>query len=197
MERSLVLTILGVAAVFLALTLLIIAEKSFRDIRDGSRRARRRLLEPHVLRYAHGDDASIVPVLGGPLAARDRIVVESIVLDHVARVRGIEHERLCRALDELGFVDRFLEDSRSQSWWRRAEAAEKLGLAGAQRATPRLAAVGGRAAVLPLIQALSEPNRWSTIRIADILAAMGQDVVAELMEAFPAQNAEPHWAQST
>ena len=207
MERVLVIAVLGVAASFLLVTLVILLEKASREIRDGSRRARRRLLEPLVLHYAHGADASIVATAGVSLGAADRVVVEMILLDHVARVRGIEHERICRALDELGFVDRFLADLHSPSWWKRAEAAEKLGLAGAKRAAPRLTValeddvavvrlraakalglVGGRAAGLPLIQALSEPNRWSTIRIADILAAMGRDVVSELMEAFPTQN---------
>jgi HEAT repeat protein len=120
----------------------------------------------------------------------------------------VEHRRLCRALDELGFVDEFLEALRNAHWWRRAEAAEKLGLAAATRATAQLAAalhddvpevrfraakslglVGGRAAVLPLIHALAEPNRWSTIRIADILAGMKGEAVDELIEAFPTLNA--------
>jgi HEAT repeat protein len=190
------------------LTVLIILEKAWRELRDRFRRARRRVLEPRVLAYAHGTETSIVSALGSAPRAGDRAVVAAILLDHVSRVRGIENERLCRALDELGFVDRFLDDLGSSNWWKRAEAAERLGLAGAKRATPQLSAalmdevpevrlraakalglVGGRAAVLPLVHALSEPNRWSTIRIADVLAAMGRDVVAELIEAFPKQNA--------
>ena len=208
MLHVLVVAVLAVAIVFLLLTVVIVVEKARREVRDGFRRARRRALEPLVLGYAHGQDPSILTSLGGALAARDRVVVESILLDHAARVKGIENERLCRALDELGFVARFLADLRASSWWRRAEAAEKLGLAGAKRAAPQLTAalsddvpevrlraakalglVGGRAAVLPLVHALSEPNRWSTIRIADVLAAMGRDVVGELMEAFPTLNA--------
>ena len=200
MLHVLVVAVLAVAIVFLLLTVVIVVEKARREVRDGFRRARRRALEPLVLGYAHGQDPSILTSLGGALAARDRVVVESILLDHAARVKGIENERLCRALDELGFVARFLADLRASSWWRRAEAAEKLGLAGAKRAAPQLTAalsddvpevrlraakalglVGGRAAVLPLVHALSEPNRWSTIRIADVLAAMGRDVVGELM----------------
>lgn len=207
MQDALVLTVISVAALFLVLTLLIILGKGWREIRDGSRRARRRVLEPLVLRYAHGSDVSIFVSLGGTVAKRDRVVVEMILLDHVSRVRGIEHERLCRALDELGFVDRFLATLKGSGWWRRAEAAENLGLAGAKRATAQLAAalddevpevrlraakalglVGGRAAVLPLVNALTEPNRWSTIRIADILTGMGSEVVRELMDAFPKLN---------
>ncbi len=208
MEGALIVTVLSIAAIFLALTILIVAGKAWREFRDGWRRTRRRVLEPLILKYAHGSDASILPAFGGAIAKRDRVVVETILLDHVSRVRGIERERLCRALDELGFVDRFLENLRGSRWWGRAQAAENLGIAGARRATAPLAAtladevpevrlraakalglVGGRAAVLPLVNALTEPNRWSTIRIADILTGMGGEVVKELMDAFPALNA--------
>ena len=207
MQSALIVTVLSIAAVFLALTILIVAGKAWREVRDGWRRARRRALEPVILKYAHGSDASVLPALGGAIARRDRVIVEMILLDHVSRVRGIEQERLCRALDELGFVDRFLANLRGSRWWGRAQAAESLGLAGAKRATSQLAAaltdevpevrlraakalglVGGRAAVLPLVNALTEPNRWSTIRIADILTRMGGEVVKELMDAFPKLN---------
>jgi len=209
MHGALVVSVLITAAIFLALTILIVAAKAWREFRDGWRRARRRVLEPVILKYAHGSDASILPALGGGIAKRDRVVVETILLDHVSRIRGIEHARLCRVLDELGFVDRYLAKLRGSRWWGRARAAENLGLARAKRATGPLAEalddevpevrlraakalglVGGRAAVRPLIQALTEPNRWSTIRIADILTGMGGGVVQELMDAFPELN--PH-----
>jgi len=209
MRSALVGAVLGIALIFLLLTLLIILGKAQRELREGWRRRRRRVLEPLVLKYAHGASVSILSALGGGINARDRGVVEAILLDHVSRVRGIEHERLCRALDELGFVDRFLEALTGARWWHRAEAAENLGLSGAKRATAKLAAalsddipevrlraakalglVGGRAAVLPLVNALTEPNRWSTIRIADILTSMGHEVVRELMDATPKLN--PH-----
>jgi len=208
MQGALIVTVLSIAALFLVLTILIVVGKAWREFRDGWRRTRRRALEPLVLKYAHGSDASVFSAMGGAIAKRDRVVVEMILLDHVSRVRGIEHERLCRALDELGFVDRFLANLRGSRWFRRAKAAENLGLAGAKRATSQLAAaltdevpevrlraakalglVGGRAAVFPLVNALTEPNRWSTIRIADILTGMGGEVVKELMDAFPKLNA--------
>ncbi len=208
MQNALVVTVLSIATLFLVLTIVIVLGKGWREVRDGWRSSRRRELEPRVLAYAHGSDASILSALGGGVRGRDRAVVETILLDHASRVRGIEHERLCRALDELGFVDRFLARLSGSRWWRRAEAAENLGLAGAKRATAQLAAaladevpevrlraakalglVGGRAAVLPLVNALTEPNRWSTIRIADILTGMGSEVVKELMDGFPKLNA--------
>jgi len=204
MQRVLVLAILSVTAVFSALTLLIVAGKAFREIRDARRRRRRNALEPLVLAYAHGDARSILPALGGGVSRRDRPVVEAILLDHVQRVRGVERDRLGRVLDELGFVETYLAGLSSPRWWVRARAAEHLGLSRAKRATPHLlraldddaydvrlraakalAAAGGTAAVAPLAKALSEPNRFATIRIADILAGMGRPVVRELIDVFP------------
>jgi HEAT repeat protein len=205
MQNVLLVAILGIAFVFLVLTLVIVAAKAWRQVRDRWRRARRRVLEPVVLAYAHGTEVSLLADLGGGVAPKDRAVMEEILLDHIQRVRGIERERLGRALDELGYVNAYLRGLKSSRWWKRAESAEHLGLAGATRATGELlaamddesyevrlraakalGAIGGRAAVGPLLRALSEPNRWSTIRVADILGGMGREVVHELMEGFGA-----------
>jgi len=199
----LVATILTVLALFTGLTVAIVVGKAWREAVALRRRRRRAAIEPDILRFAHGGSESLLPALGGALAWSDRAVVESILLDHVERVRGIENERLCRALEELGFVDRYLEATRSARWWQRASAAEKLGLSRARRsrealvalledevgevrirAAKALGAVGGHASAIPLIEALQEPNRWSTIRVADILASMGRTVTEELMRSF-------------
>ena len=45
----------------------------------------------------------------------------------------------------------------------------------------QLGLLGGRSAIRPLVRAMSEPNRWSVIRIADILRDMGREVADELM----------------
>jgi HEAT repeat protein len=209
MYGVLIAAILTIGGIFFFLTFAIVANKAWREGREGWRRARRRVLEPRILSYVHGEDASVLPALGGRLRRHDCRVVEEILLDHAQRVRGVERERLGRALDELGFVDRYLARLRSRRWWRRADAAEKLGIAGAVRGTSdlvrslldpepevriraakALGLVGGRAAIGPLVHALSEPNRWSTIRIADILAGMKQDVVEELVAEFDGMN--PH-----
>lgn len=203
MIRIVVAAIVAIAAVFLGLTAIIVGAKAWRELRDGWRRARRRSLEPAILAWAHGDDPSVAAAVGGRLRRRDRTVVEQVLLDHAQRVRGVERDRLGRALDELGFVDRWLAGLRSPRWWTRANCAEKLGLAGATRAASALAAalddeerevrlraakslgaVGGAAAVPPLIRALAEPSRWSTIRVADILTEVGARVPGELAASF-------------
>ena len=203
-ERLLIVAILAIGFVFLALTVLIVANKVLRETREAWRRRRRRELEPQVLGWAHGDEPSLPRRLGGRVRRADRHVLRAILLDHLQRVRGIERDRLSRAYDELGLVDRDLAGLRSSRWWQRARAAERLGIAGASRAThalvrllddpstdvriraaTALGAVGGTAAMRPLIQALEEPSRWSTIRIADILSGMGRRVVEELVTLYP------------
>jgi HEAT repeat protein len=205
MTLALVLwTIAAVAALVTGFTLLIVVNKIQREVREAWRRARRRELEPAVLEYAHGKDAALLPALGGRLRLRDRRVVAETLLDFIQRVRGIERDRLGQALDSLGYVDRWLAGLGSRRWWKRADCAEKLGLAVARRAAPELprllrdevpevrlraakslGAVGGQAAVSPLVHALADASRWSTIRVADILASMGPTVTAELAHAFP------------
>jgi HEAT repeat protein len=203
MERVLLTAVVAVGVVFLCLTALIVAAKAWRETRDRWRVSRRRLLEPRILRWVHGDGPSLRAALGG-VPFSDRGVVETVLLDHVQRVRGVEHDRLAHALDELGFVERYRRGLQSGRWWKRAAAAEKLGTACALRtardlagmledpvpevrirAAAALGALGGQAAVRPLILALDEPSRWSTIRIADILTGMGQPVLEELVGLFP------------
>jgi HEAT repeat protein len=197
-------TIAAVAALVTGFTLVIVVNKIQREMREGWRRARRRVLEPAILEYAHGKDAAILPAIGGRLRWRDRRVVADTLLDFIQRVRGIERDRLGQALDHLGYVDRWIAGLSSRRWWKRADCAEKLGLAVARRAAPELpkllhdeipevrlraakalGAVGGHAAVSPLVHALADASRWSTIRVADILATMGPTVTQELAHAFP------------
>ena len=203
MHGILVVAILTLGAVFLGLTLLIVLNKAWREEVQRRRRKLRLLLEPRVLAYAHGREPALVPVLGGRVGRAERVVLEEILLDHAQRVRGSEHEKLSRALEELGAIDGLLRRLNSRRWWQRAEAAERLGLSGSRRACehliPRmrdpvpevrmraakaLGSLGGTSPVRELVHALNEPNRWSTIRLADILTAMGRSVVDELISYF-------------
>jgi HEAT repeat protein len=204
MLQLLTFAILGIGAAFLGLILIIVANKARREVVDAGERARRAELEPAVLAYVHGEAESLALSLPEVPDRRDRRVLERILLDHAQLVRGIDRQRLARALEELGFVDQQLSALRGGSWWQRAEAAEKLGLAGSSRAVrplcralddpaaevrmrvaKALGRLGGEASARRLIRALGQPSRWSTIRIADILARMGGDVVGLLIEAYP------------
>jgi len=204
MYQALAIAILSIGLLFLGLVTWILANKTWRESREAYVRMRSRDLEPAVLRYAHGEGRSLMAVMGDVPRRRDRPVLLALLLEQVQRVKGIEHERLSRALDELGLLAEMTADLRHRRWWRRAKAAEHLGLAGARgavealtvafrdpsvdvrmRAAKSLGALGGSASIRALVGTLNEPDRWSTIRIADILAGMGPPVVGELLGAFP------------
>ncbi len=197
-------TILALAIVFLGLTVAIVLGKAWRERREAYDRARRQLFEPRILAYAQAPEGSIRAALGRELRTRDARVVEAVLLDHAQRVRGSAFERLAHALDELGYVGRYVEALQSSRSWRRAWAAEQLGIAGARRAVPdlvralhdpmtdvrmraakSLGLLGGTASIRELVPALDEPSRWSSIRVADVLATMGRGVVGEVIALYP------------
>lgn len=200
MHGLLVAAILITLAVSLGLALLTAGNKAWRDGRERRRQARTSALAPLVLAYVNEELDS----LGRPPHGTDRAVLESLLLDAAAQPEGRGRERAARSLDELGYVDRYLAALRSRGWWRRAEAAERLGQARAHRAAGALATamadpvaeVGLRAAralstlegvsaVGPLLGLLNQPNRWATIRVADILVQRRREAASELCEAFP------------
>jgi HEAT repeat protein len=52
------------------------------------------------------------------------------------------------------------------------------------RAARALGQIETRTSIKPLIEAFQDPNRWSALRIADILAGMGPEAADELVESF-------------
>jgi HEAT repeat protein len=203
MRQVLIVAILSLSTIFVALTVMIVFAKAWREDRQRRGRELRRELEPKVLAYAHGNAPSLGSAVGGEVSGARRSVLEQILLDHAQRVRGVEHGRLSRAMDDLGFVDDLVAQLGSGRWWQRAEAAEKLGLSGVTRAREHLiplmqdevsevrlraakalGELGGKSSIREIVHALNEPNRWSTIRLADILTGMGRTVVDELTTAF-------------
>ncbi len=208
LERVLVGVILGIAGVFLFITLLIVGNKAWRDARFRWRERRRRVLEPQVIRYFQGEGEGLRAALRSIAGPRDRRVLEEILIDHQMHLHGAEKERSTQAFEELGFVDEYLSGLRHRYWWCRADSAERLGHTGARRTIPyltramedeessevrlrsakALGQVGGKSALPPLIRALNAPSRWSTIRITDILTAMGAEALEELTSAFDGMN---------
>ena len=191
------------ASTFVILLVIIVVHRAWSGARSRRLARRRAELEPKLLQFIHSEERSVLAMLGGALPKHDREAMEGVLLDYAQRVRGIELERIQRAAEELGYVDRYLDRLEHGRWWARAEAAEKLGTVGAERALPALVAaledevpevrlraagalgrLGGRASVAPLVDAMDRPDRWSSIRIGDILAEMGHDVQLELLERF-------------
>lgn len=191
--------ILAISTLFTSVAVFLVLNKAVRDLGQRWRQARRRELEPEFLEWVKGVSKE-VPRLG----FLDRRVGEDLVLQPSTPPAPEEKARMATAFQVWGHAGRYRKALGSWRWWKRAEAAEKLGLAGIKSALPpliqclddpepevrfraakALGALKVRAAIKPLIGALAQPTRWSSIRIADILADLGRDVGGDLMEAFP------------
>jgi len=211
--RVLVWSILAIGAVAFVLSCLILASKAKREIRARRDRRRRDVLEPRILSLVNGGPRAehsvglpnpFLTEFGPATVPSERRVREAILTDHALRLQGTSRERISMAFEEFGYVDAWLQGLRTRTWWRRAESAEKLGIARSVRATDALVealddpvpevrlraakALGeirGRAAVRPLLDALMQPNRWSTLRIAEILARMGNEAAEGIREVYP------------
>ncbi len=204
MHAFLVTLILFTGAVLASLALLIALNKAGREGREHLDRRRRHILEPAVFRYIHETGHRALPnYLPKSLSRRDRRVAEAVLLDAARLVRGEARDRVTAAFEALGSVRDAILGLRSQRWWKRAESAERAGLMGSQSAVePLVAALGddegevriraaralglvrGSTSIRPLVGALADPNRWSAIRVAEILIGVGPEAVGELLAAY-------------
>ncbi|MGH9797059.1 MAG: HEAT repeat domain-containing protein [Candidatus Polarisedimenticolia bacterium] len=203
--REIVAQIVGwTGAILAGLTLLIIVNKAARETREALDRRRRALLEPRLFEYAGAvTGRSVASHLPQPLRRRDRRLAEAILLEMAHVVKGETRDRLTAAFESLGSVARAIRGLKSRRWWRRAEAAERLGLMrSASAVEPLVALMGdeagevrmraaralgwirGRTSIRPLIAALADPSRWSAIRVAEILINVGAEAVDELLAAW-------------
>jgi HEAT repeat protein len=192
----------AVGALFLLLLTLIILSKAWREVRESRLRRRRAELEPAFFKYVVGE-GPIERYLPRPLRPGEQILVEQIFFELGRVVKGSVHDRSREAFERLGFVDASLGRLGSRRWWARAEAAEKLGLMGSDKATRALVAAmsdpigevrvrAARAlgnirtseALVPLVRALDDPGRWSAIRVAGILIGAGDEAIEILLREF-------------
>jgi HEAT repeat protein len=195
-----VLWVLGGVLVFLSAY--IILNKATREMRERRSARIRRDLEPRILEYVNGKGDRLAGMLP-PLAGLQRQVVEEILLDNARFLKGNARARITAACEDLGYVRDRVRQLRNPRWWKRAEAAEKLALMKSPKAAPDLIALmrdempevrmraaralghlETRTSIRPLIEAFQDPNRWSALRIADILAGMGPEAAGELVESF-------------
>jgi HEAT repeat protein len=207
MRQALMLTILWWSGgVLAALTLLIVINKAIRETRAALDRRRRVILEPVIDRYVSDSGArSIHDYLPQPLRRGDRRLAEAILLEGARLVKGETRDRITAAFESLGSVRAAIRGAGSRRWWRRAEAAESLGLMRSRlavdplvrlmddpagevriRAARALGLIRGSTSIRPLVRALGDPSRWSAIRVAEILISAGAEAVDELLAAWPA-----------
>jgi HEAT repeat protein len=195
-----ILWFLGDVLIFLSLY--IVLSKALREGREKRSARIRRELEPKILEYVNGKGERLGGALP-PLGRLERQVVEETLLDNARFLKGEARTRITAACEDLGFVRDRIRQLRNPRWWRRAEAAEKLATMKSPKAAPEVIAlmrdpmpevrmraaralgqIETRTSIKPLIDALMDPNRWSALRIADILARMGPEAADELVESF-------------
>ena len=202
---ELILAAIGVmTGLFGLLVGIIVFSRVRAQIRARLANRRRAVLEPVVMRYAGGAGGRIlenlVEVLGHEPGKYDLIVLERILLEQSRAVKGSVRLRLIQAFEDLGIVGKHVLALSKGRVWMRSEAAERLGQIRSPRASEALikvmddpapevrlraaralGGIGGAAAVSKLIAALAEPNRWSAMRIADILTDIGEEAVDDLI----------------
>jgi len=192
----------GLGGVLTFLFLFLVVNKATRELRERRAAALRRQLALPILAYVNGRGERLGPLLGH-LGRFERSVVEEVLLDNARFLKGTARSRITAACEELGFVPERITQLRHRRWWKRAEAAEKLGTMKSPKAAPELIALmhdgvpevrmraaralgqlETRTSIKPLIDALQDPSRWSALRIADIIAGMGNAAADELSESF-------------
>jgi HEAT repeat protein len=197
-----VITVVG--SMFGMVLLVTLGHKLFVQIRTGYERRQRAAFMPKIHAYIHADEGHFGKYIPGPLGAWDRRVILWTLLDQIRYVRGKVQHRITAAFEELGFVESERKKLTDRRWVNRVEGAEKLGRMMSRRPLPDLmklmedpvpevriraakamGTIGGLEAVESLLGALKDTNRWSALRIADILATLGDAAVDPLLREVP------------
>jgi HEAT repeat protein len=197
--------VVTIAGLLLAgLTAGIVVNKARREMGEAIDRRRRALLGPAVFEYLGAATAKPLPgYLPGVLSLRDRRLVEEILLEAARGATGGIRERLTAAFVGQGSVRTAIAALRSRRRWKRADAAESLGLMRSREAVEPLVAlmndsepevriraaralglIRGTTSIRPLVRALADPSRWSAIRVAEILISVGTEAADEVLAAF-------------
>jgi len=166
------------------------------------RRARTRLTMA-AREWLAGETDEMPATLRHLLPFPDQRLLVEICLELLPGADPAQRQRILGWLERQGQIQRWIAQLRARSPWRRAHAAELLGIVRVSysieplvarlhdpvfdvrmRAARALGRLGGRQARTALVRALSDDNRWSVIRITDLLRHMGGDVVHELIADF-------------
>jgi len=203
MRAILAIAILCLVLLLAGLIVYILARRFGNSLLASYRLRRRAVLEPQFQAWIEGQ-ASPVPAISRPRHFIDRNLIVILVMARLRTASARDRERLLDWLQQQGMTARWIRDLAARGTWRRSAAAERLAVVRdpdsvpalvrllddpvfdvRMRAAKALGALGGMQARQALIGALGDESRWSVIRIADLLAEMGPEVVGELIDAFP------------
>ena len=203
MRTLVAILIMLLVALLAGLMVYILARRALLAWIAHTEQRRRQLLHARLEPWLSGAEAEPPESLGRLRRWPDRRIFVALCLEHLPGAEPPARERLLHWLDENGFIDRWIAQLGRRKTWQREQAAELLGVVRAPRSVDALVAalddpeldvrmraaaalgeLGGERARAALIGALTEENRWSSIRVANLLAGMGPEVVADLLEAF-------------
>jgi HEAT repeat protein len=205
MRTLVAIAILLLVLLLAALIVYILLRRSAIGIWKRMEDRRRATLNTAIERWLGSEPELLPRELDGPRRFLDRALSIEMCLGRLSEASPEHRRRILAWMKSRGMVDGWLRQLRHRSAYTRGRAAEILGtlrdrdtapaLAEAladpefdvrMRAAKALGAVGGGRARRALVGALTDENRWSVIRISDLLAEMGPAVVTELIDAFPA-----------
>ena len=182
-----------------SIVLLTVGVKAARTIRVGWYKRHFRRIEPAFEDYIiTGEDQ---PELEALRPWQRDVFVSRLIVERMALVRGSGKDHLKRLAENLGLVDRYLEDLGSRRRWRRARAAENLGYFGGERsvrqlgrlladsdetvravAARALARIGTPEAAHILAKTLNDPSELTRLRMAENLERIGSLAIEPLVE---------------
>ena len=174
---------------------------------------RKGLYRDLVVDLASREQTLLGPAIHQMGTLRDLHALEA-VLEEQARAANGRPAWLLEAYDQLGLVDKYVDQLRSARKWRdRAFAAELLGRVGGAKAVPALletveatrtedvdvrevslralARIADPGAVEPLIRTLGTAEPWLAPRIADILTRHGEPAVDPLIAVLNDSSRQP------
>ncbi|MBU1669488.1 MAG: HEAT repeat domain-containing protein [Actinobacteria bacterium] len=205
-----VLVILGLTVLLFAGLVLLRMAGSSRERRILEKKAH---LSPLVYDLLTEDRSAgdVVATLGSVVPARDRRVLEQVLLENSRFLKGREREVLAEAFDRLGYLDEDLATLGGHGMVRKAEAAFHLGTMRCERAAPALAAalsssanpevqfsclnalskIGTPEALRTVMDYLASSPEMETLRVAEVILERKQEFTGFLEQWLERGEADP------
>jgi len=140
----------------------------------------------------------------------DRGLIEGLLLQQAAEIKGQERATMAMVFEQLGYVAREKKSLQSRWWWRRRDAVIKLGVMQSEQAVSalteaiqdptevvRLAAVRAvgqlksSQSIAPLFDVLEHNENWARGRVLEVLVSLG-DVLKDEVLLRLSSSAKPH-----